>query len=151
MNPYMSFLLTPFSDILSSFANGSSTDPELWKATVSSLNRSLANDDGAFWRDDKLRTISTGLIQQVDVCNKQQFNDGKRLLKETLVALVDSVSDDSLLKTINLNLLMHTRSEEPQVRMFALNCSEALWSSHGNKLLGKQNHPIVPINDVNLT
>jgi U3 small nucleolar RNA-associated protein 10 len=104
---------------------------------MSSLNRSLANDDGAFWRDDKLRAISTGLIHQVDVCNKQQFNDGKSLLKDTLVAIVESVGDDGLLKTINLNILMHTRSEEAQVRLYALQCSEALWSSHGNKLLGK--------------
>ncbi|KAF6741372.1 hypothetical protein DFP72DRAFT_995311 [Ephemerocybe angulata] len=136
MNPYMSFLLAPFSEILALYASGSSTNHDLWKATVSSLNRSFINDDGGFWRDDKLRAISTSLIQQVDICVKQQFNEDKPLLKETLVSLVEGVNDDALLKTINLNILMHTRSEEAQVRLFALVCSEALWQSHGNKLLG---------------
>ncbi|KAF6750908.1 armadillo-type protein [Ephemerocybe angulata] len=136
MNPYMSFLLAPFSEILASYASGSSTNHDLWQATVSSLNRSFINDDGGFWRDDKLRAISTSLIQQVGICVKQQFNEDKPLLKETLVSLVEGVNDDALLKTINLNILMHTRSEEAQVRLFALVCSEALWQSHGNKLLG---------------
>jgi U3 small nucleolar RNA-associated protein 10 len=96
----------------------------------------VAYDCIGFWRDDKLRAISTGLIQQVDVCLKHQFIEGKALLRETLVSLVEGVNDDSLLKAINLNVLMHTRSEEASVRLFALTCSEALWQNHGNKLLG---------------
>ena len=84
-----------------------------------------------------LSSISTPLIQQVDICISHQFSSGKSLLKDTLATLVEGVNDDSLLKSINLNILMHTRSEEPQVRLFALTCSEALWATHGNKLLGE--------------
>ena len=35
-----------------------------------------------------------------------------------------------------MNILMHTRSEDPRVRLFALACSESLWRSQGGKLIG---------------
>jgi len=50
--------------------------------------------------------------------------------------MVDCVNDDALLKSINLDLLMHTRSEDPRLRLFALTCSEQLWRAHGRKLVG---------------
>lgn len=49
---------------------------------------------------------------------------------------MESVNDDGLLKSINLDLLMHTRSEDVRLRTFALTCSETLWRKHGGKLLG---------------
>jgi len=52
-----------------------------------------------------------------------------------LVALTDSAADDALLKTLNLDLLMHTRSDDARLRVFALACATALWNSHGGKLL----------------
>ena len=45
-------------------------------------------------------------------------------------------NDDSLLKSINLDLLMYTRSEDVRLRSFVLTCSEMLWRAHGSKLLG---------------
>ena len=63
--------------------------------------------------------------------------DGKRLLRDALTSLVDTSNDDVLLKSINLDLLMHTRSEEAAVRLVALECAEALWRNHGGKLLGE--------------
>lgn len=60
------------------------------------------------------------------------------LLKECLVALVEVINDPSSLKTVNLELLMHTRSEDSRVRIWALTCSEALWKTHGGKLIGRR-------------
>jgi U3 small nucleolar RNA-associated protein 10 len=90
-----------------------------------------------FWRDDRLRQIATPLIQQVPRCTMfPADSEAKELLQQSLDALVEDVSDDSLLKNINLDLLMHTRSDNPQVRRFALVCSESLWRAHGGKLIG---------------
>ena len=50
---------------------------------------------------------------------------------------MESATDDMILKAINLELLMHTRSEDVRLRLFALSCSEKLWRAHGNKLLGE--------------
>jgi U3 small nucleolar RNA-associated protein 10 len=58
------------------------------------------------------------------------------MLPSCLNAMTDCVNDDALLKSINLGVLMHTRSEDPRLRLFALICSEALWRAHGGKLIG---------------
>jgi U3 small nucleolar RNA-associated protein 10 len=93
-------------------------------------------DDGAFWRDDKLRQVSTVLTGQIEVCIRLNFADGKALLQECFGALLETITDDTLLKIVNMNILMHTRSEDPRVRIFALACSESLWRSQGAKLIG---------------
>ena len=89
-----------------------------------------------FWRDDRLRQLTSPLVEQVAVCIKSNYAEGKTLLQECLSALVDSITDDTQLKTINLNILMHTRSDDAKLRIFALTCSETLWRNHGGKLLG---------------
>lgn len=89
-----------------------------------------------FWRDDKLRQLASPLIEQVAVCIRSNYTEGRSLLQECLSALVDSVTDDALLKSINLNMLMYTRSDDVRLRILALTCSENLWRSHGGKLLG---------------
>ncbi|KAJ6619041.1 hypothetical protein B0H10DRAFT_2189187 [Mycena sp. CBHHK59/15] len=88
-----------------------------------------------FWRDDKLRQVAAPLVQQVAVCVRIA-SEGKSLVQECLTALTESVTDDVLLKAINLDLLMHTRSEDARLRISALACSQVLWRAHGGKLLG---------------
>jgi len=103
---------------------------------VQTLTRTLNFDDGGFWRNDKLRQISVPLSAQIDVCVKSNFTDGKGQLLDCFGALAENATDDSLLKTINLNILMHTRSEDAGVRIFALSCSDSIWQSNGGKLIG---------------
>ena len=58
-------------------------------------------------------------------------------LSAALVALCDAATDDdALLKRLNLDVLMHTRSDDARVRIFALRCARALWLAHGSKLIG---------------
>ena len=56
---------------------------------------------------------------------------------DCLVATMEAVHDDALLKKMNMDILMHTRSEEASVRLLSLTCSTALWRAHGGKLLGR--------------
>ena len=53
-----------------------------------------------------------------------------------LVALADTATDDGLLKRLNMDVLMHTRSDDARVRIFALRCARAMWLVHGSKLVG---------------
>ena len=50
MNPYMSTLIRPFTEILQSFASlspsYSSLDVALWTGVILALNKSFENDDG---------------------------------------------------------------------------------------------------------
>lgn len=156
MVPYTSTLLKTLETHLKSFANSDDEElPALWVSLVTTLTKTLTYDDGGtlviisgpeillilyagFWRDDKLRQISSPVIQQVPLCIKLSGeHDMRVLLQQCLEAIVENTSDEAVLKTINLDLLMHTRSENAKIRHFALTCSGSLWRSHGGKLLGE--------------
>jgi U3 small nucleolar RNA-associated protein 10 len=136
MNPYMSMLLQALCDVLESLAAGSIQNPSLWLSTVETLTKSFENDDGVFWRDDKLASVAKPIIAQVSSCIRLNITDGKQVLTNCLIAMTGVAVDDSLLKSINLDLLMHTRAEDARERIFALSCSEALWREQGGKLVG---------------
>ncbi|KAJ7146113.1 hypothetical protein C8R44DRAFT_600928 [Mycena epipterygia] len=137
MNPYMSFLVQPFVATLKDYSAGKLVDPVLWTCILDIFTKSLISDDGAFWRDDKLRLASPALVQQAAVCVRLGGSaESKALVTECLVALAESAADDALLKALNLDLLMHTRSDDARLRVFALSCATALWNAHGGKLLG---------------
>ena len=61
---------------------------------------------------------------------------GREIVSASLVALGDTATDGGLLKQLNLDVLMHTRSDDTLVRIFALQCAHALWTAHGSKLVG---------------
>lgn len=158
MNTYMTSLLYPFTEFLKAFTVSSTDDQKLWLCIIGILKQSFMFDEGGehympnecnlyllrpfilvFWRDDKLRQIAPLLVEQVSVCIRLGVTDGKTALPICLEALTGAVNDDALLKAINLDLLMHTRSEDVRLRTFALTCSETLWRAHGGKLLGASN------------
>ncbi|OJA15136.1 hypothetical protein AZE42_07566 [Rhizopogon vesiculosus] len=136
MNPYMSMLLKALCDVLESLAAGSIQNLSMWSSTVETLTKSFENDDGVFWRDDKLSSVAKPLIAQVSTCIKLNITDGKQALTNCLIAMTNVAMDDALLKSINLDLLMHTRAEDARERIFALSCAEALWREQGGKLIG---------------
>ncbi|TFK24886.1 hypothetical protein FA15DRAFT_669091 [Coprinopsis marcescibilis] len=136
MGPYMSFLLKPYEDILKGYSKFNEGDQQLWTATITSLHRSLIHDERGFWRNDKLRQISSTLTDQLTVAVKFNVPEEDDVLRDCLIALVEASSDDVLLKAINLNILMHTRSEEARLRIYALTSSQALWRANGHKLIG---------------
>ena len=122
-------------------------------STVDLIEASLTNDEGgkhtlynkffqlmngfaAFWRVDKLRKLISTLITQVKVCPSLGLNETRATLKNCLGAIVAIVDDDTSLKNLNLELLMQTRSDDAQVRLYALQCAEHLWSEHSDKLSG---------------
>ena len=88
-----------------------------------------------FWRDDKLQRLLSPVVSQVAFAARLPEAD-RTALSECLIAFADALSDDTLLKSLNMDLLMHTRSEEARVRLYALTCSEALWRSQGDKFIG---------------
>lgn len=54
MNPYMSTLLRPLTEVLQSFSSGlktASTDLALWSGVISTLTKSLEADDGGTFID----------------------------------------------------------------------------------------------------
>ncbi|TFY70773.1 hypothetical protein EVG20_g2223 [Dentipellis fragilis] len=135
MTPYMSFVMPQFIALLQE-DNADEHYPELWSCIVQTLSKSFSVDEGFFWREDKQRQIIPVLISQIPKCVDLRDEDAKDQQVAALVALADTADDDNLLKKINLDVLMHTRSEEVRIRLFALRSSEALWSAHGSKFMG---------------
>ncbi|KAL0575096.1 snoRNA-binding rRNA-processing protein utp10 [Marasmius crinis-equi] len=136
MNPYMALLLNPLVDILKVFLDSTSNSKELLTTVLETFAKSISYDDGGFWRDEKIRQVSPSLISLISVCAQLNVTEAKTFLQDALTSVAEHVVDDTLLKTINLDILMHTRSEDVTTRIFALSCSEALWKMHGGKLLG---------------
>ncbi|KAL5525140.1 UTP10 [Sanghuangporus sanghuang] len=134
MTPYMSLLVNHFAELLTSFTKEENTNKELWLAAIETLSKSFVVDDGVYWRDDRLRLISEPLTQQIPVCINLSISEGRTLLSKALSALVDCLEDDTLAKAMNHAVLMHTRSEDARIRIFALQCSVAIWQAHGSKL-----------------
>ncbi|KAJ3530702.1 hypothetical protein NM688_g7673 [Phlebia brevispora] len=135
ITPYMSFLVQPFSDLLQDFTK-SAGNQELWLGIVNILSKSFSVDEGAFWRDEKLQHLLSPVVAQVTVAGRLHDVESKTAFSDCLVAFADVLSDDTLLKKLNVDLLMHTRSEEARIRLYALTCSEALWRAHGEKFIG---------------
>ena len=50
--------------------------------------------------------------------------------------MADHTDDIDFLKSLNLDILMLTRSEDARIRVFALECAYTLWHDHAQKLSG---------------
>ncbi|KIJ60905.1 hypothetical protein HYDPIDRAFT_42974 [Hydnomerulius pinastri MD-312] len=157
MNPYMSTLLRPLTDVLQSFSSAPASasytlsDTTLWSGTVLTITKSLEVDEGVFWREDKLSSILPHLLSQLPTVIRLPSPSSiaiatsvtatktpKELLTDALLSLTSllpSTSSD-LLKRFNLDLLMHTRSEDARIRIMALECAGEMWKAEGGKLIG---------------
>ncbi|CCM00706.1 uncharacterized protein FIBRA_02746 [Fibroporia radiculosa] len=136
MVPYMMFLWPPLLKVLDDYCTGNRQGQPLWVSVLEVLAKTLAHDEGAFWRHDKLQQLVNSIVKQLPVCIESQQVDGRSTLADCLVATMEVIHDDALLKTMNIDILMHTRSENAKLRLYSLTCSKALWKAHGGKLLG---------------
>ncbi|KAF9268872.1 hypothetical protein L218DRAFT_536645 [Marasmius fiardii PR-910] len=136
MNPYMALIIAPFVDIMKGHINSTTSNKEMLTVVLETFAKSIGYDDGGFWRDEKTRQVTPSLISLIPICAQLNDEDAKTFLQDSLISTAEHVVDDTFLKTINLDILMHTRSEDVSTRLFALSCSEALWRVHGGKLSG---------------
>ncbi|KAI1789700.1 hypothetical protein LXA43DRAFT_1019967 [Ganoderma leucocontextum] len=137
MVSYMSFGWQSFLERLRMFASKDVDDGQLWLSILQTISKSItADEDRVFWRGDKLRQLQPLVIQQVPVAVRVNVADSKAAVSECLIAILSLVDDDVMTKSLNLDVLMHSRSEEARVRLFSIACAEQLWRAHGDKLLG---------------
>ncbi|KIO05769.1 hypothetical protein M404DRAFT_8940 [Pisolithus tinctorius Marx 270] len=146
----MAMLIRSLSEALQTFgtlsASYSTSDAALWSGIMLTLRKSFENDDGVFWREDKVAVILPHLLSQLPIsvslssAHASAFAGAnpKHLLIACLVSLVSLLpaSAADLLKRLNLSLLMHTRSEDARQRMLALECASEIWKAEGGKLIG---------------
>jgi len=153
MNPYMTMLLRPLTEVLESFSKlskSSPTDYGLWSGVIATLTKSLEADDGACWREDKLAVLLPHVLSQVPIAvrlpsspsldpaaiGSESETPPRRLVSCLLAVIAVLPHTSDLLKRLNLDLLMHTRSEDVRVRILALECTTEMWKAEGGKLVG---------------
>ena len=155
MVPYMTFAWPTVLEQMRTYAAGAPDNGELWLAVLQTVTKSMSADEDrgkvlppnsvesrplmirlVFWRNDKLRQFIPLAIQQVPLAPEVDVPEAKNAVSDCLSALLAVVDDDVMVKTINLDILMNSRSEDARVRLFSLACAEQLWKLHGEKLLG---------------
>ncbi|KAI9435473.1 hypothetical protein H4582DRAFT_1969649 [Lactarius indigo] len=124
MTPYLSFLLVPFVELLQHPDDPARPFGPEQLSVVQALSKSMSVDEGG-----TSCPVLVPLVAHPSAANEDA-------LSAALVALCDAAMDDALLKRLNLDVLMHTRSDDARVRIFALRCASALWRAHGSKLIG---------------
>ncbi|EJD43874.1 hypothetical protein AURDEDRAFT_185221 [Auricularia subglabra TFB-10046 SS5] len=130
MDPYVVLIMDGVVDVLQIFTrDDDSADAELWLSTVTLVQKSLAAEDSAYWRDDRIRKIMPVLVDQIAALPSGAAH--QKALVDTLVALAHAAGDSAVLKAINLAVLMHTRSDEAHVRLLALVVADAIWREDG--------------------
>ncbi|KAI6126293.1 hypothetical protein EDD16DRAFT_1553513 [Pisolithus croceorrhizus] len=150
MNPYMTVLIRSLTEGLQAFGtvntSYSTSDAALWSGIMLTLRKSFENDDGVFWREDKVAVVLPHLLSQLPTTvslssahsSTPSGDNPKQLLIACLVSLVSLLPTGAadLLKRLNLSLLMHTRSEDARQRVLALECATEIWKAEGGKLIG---------------
>ena len=86
--------------------------------------------------DRRVRWENGSVAAQISVAARLNTPEVKTTIVDCLVTLIEVIQSDTILKAMNLNILMNTRSEDSRVRLLALTCGEALWRGHGGKLMG---------------
>lgn len=133
MDPYVVLIMDGVIDVLQIFTRGDdSADAGLWLSTITLVQKSLAAEDSAYWRDDRIRKIMPVLVDQIAALPAGAAK--QKALTDTLVALAHAAGDSAVLKAINLAILMHTRSDEAHVRLLALVTADAIWREDGGAL-----------------
>ena len=86
----------------------------------------------AMWDDKQLGILSKALILQVPVFPDLPESGRSDRLPACLAHLASSMSREDQLKDLNLDILMHTRSEISGVRQLALQSCVEAWTVAGS-------------------
>ena len=151
MSPYTALILPRFSELLQGYSKREYTDSVLWSDVISMIDQSLIVEDGegmsfglqisftvsllaviAMWDDKQLGILSKALILQVPVFPDLPESGRSDRLPACLAHLASSMSREDQLKDLNLDILMHTRSEISGVRQLALQSCVEAWTVAGS-------------------
>lgn len=102
------------------------------------LAKSFEVDDGAFWTDALYLRIIPLLTAQLSIFTDMTSSPTSPVSR-ALASLAASTSTESVLKKLNTNLCLVTRSDIPRERMAALRALDAVWEKQSEEML-----PFVP-------
>lgn len=89
----------------------------------------------AYWTDELLTKLLPNLVAQLPVAYSFADESADAVYAKTMASLSGTTSSPSLLKSLNHTLLLHTRSDTPEIRLLALQVVEAVWTRSGDEML----------------
>ncbi|KAG8835933.1 hypothetical protein FRC17_000018 [Serendipita sp. 399] len=141
ITPYLAILITRAIEVLDLWSQAPMRfeHSELWKALLDIIEQSAHVDNGALWSDELAHSASAMLVRQMSIVAISHKQWMLTLLCSAMSSVASVITDPTLLKTLNLDILMQTRSEQTETRLLSLNCLEKLWTSNGRRLVGWRN------------
>lgn len=107
----------------------------LWYAVVRALARSAEVDEGSFWNTARATQLVAPLLTPLP---SLAADDRTALdaMARALLAVAETVPDDTYLHALNTQLLTYASSGALRVRVHALELAAQVWDAHGANLLG---------------
>ncbi|OWF38112.1 HEAT repeat-containing protein 1-like [Mizuhopecten yessoensis] len=106
---------------------------------IDCLQKCFLYDTEGFLNKERFDCLMQPLVDQLDNIGRSENLYRKRVdhhLVPCLVQMAVAIQDDSLWKTLNYQILLKTRHEEPKVRLGALNAVDELHKKLGEDYLG---------------
>ncbi|WFC96035.1 snoRNA-binding rRNA-processing protein utp10 [Malassezia brasiliensis] len=107
----------------------------LWYAVVQALTRSAEVDEGSFWNTARATQLVAPLLTPLPSLAADD-RAAVEAMAHALLAVAETVPDDTYLHALNTQLLTYASSSTLRVRIHALDLAAQVWDAHGANLLG---------------
>ncbi|KAI3617544.1 hypothetical protein CBS9595_003453 [Malassezia furfur] len=107
----------------------------LWYAVVRALTRSAEVDEGGFWNTARATQLVAPLLTPLPSLAADD-RAAVEAMARALLAVAETVPDDTYLHALNTQLLTYASSGALRVRVHALELAAQVWGAHGANLLG---------------
>lgn len=137
LSPYMGILFPHIQELLPAFASGSVRSEPLWTLLLNVLGKSFEVDSGAFWTDALEIELLPQLVAQVPLFLPiAPSPQSPRPISSCLANLAGSTTAENVLRRLNTAVCLATRSDDPKVRLAALDALSAIWDAQAEEMVG---------------
>ncbi|WVQ74325.1 U3 small nucleolar RNA-associated protein 10 [Cryptococcus sp. DSM 104548] len=137
LSPYMATLLPHIHELLPAFSSGANTSLPLWSLLLETLAKSFQVDEGAFWTDVSEIELLPLLVSQVPLFLQSTGSaEEPRPITNCLASLAGSTTSETVLRRLNTSTCLVTRSDDPKVRLAALDALSGIWEAQAEEMVG---------------
>ncbi|TYJ57970.1 U3 small nucleolar RNA-associated protein 10 [Cryptococcus floricola] len=137
LSPYMATLLPHIHELLPAFSSGANTSLPLWNLLLGTLAKSFEVDEGAFWTDVSQIELLPLLVSQVPLFLQSAGSpEEPRAISNCLASLAGSTTSETVLRRLNTSTCLVTRSDDPKIRLAALDALSGIWEAQAEEMVG---------------
>ncbi|ORX53545.1 hypothetical protein DM01DRAFT_1322487 [Hesseltinella vesiculosa] len=137
--PYVLYVVDDMMERLGGYRDGHMVPDTLWNYLMQTIHKSFLYDNDNLWNADRYDKIMTPVVDQLSVTAKGDADTYLQRMTTYLVPCLGqmavTVSNDTLWKPLNHQVLMKTREDDPEVRLAALRVIEEFYQRLGDEWL----------------